>query len=798
MCSRRWAWPFDFEPYGIQADFMDAMYETLDRGGVGIFESPTGTGKSLSIICSSLQWLKDNRGKVVGANEAKEEAEEELDWVSSFEKKRDQDKRSEAEMEQAKRRERVEKGLHGGRKRGMKMKRPFSKNKKAELDDFAPDDSEDDMRRFYSSDEDNYSSGEDEYNLNAPRKIFFVSRTHSQLSQFMNEVRRTPFSKELACIALGSRKQLCTNPNVRALTGVNEKCLDLADKAKRDKSTKKKKSGGSLFTPDGRGDKLPSRSSCPYYDKGSLHRLKDHFLYQAQDIESLANVATEERCCGYYGARASIPEAEVVALPYSMLLHKKTRDSLGISLKGNIVIFDEAHNVIEAINQTHSKTLYLSQLSAAHEELLEYRKRYLARLNAKNKIQINNLIVIVRGLCEYIRKKSCESKSGVQVFSAGTLALDSGIDHVNLFTTLEYLERSRLCQKLRGFSEKYLSSPVEIHNGKHEKTKRTSHVQHVEVFLQGLTNTDDDCKIMLVLDGANTRVRFLMLNPGVYFKEIVDETHAIILAGGTMHPTEDVETQLFPTVPKERIRLFSCGHVIDKKNLLCMTLCNGPTKTRMELNFQNRSKPVVIDEIGRCLLNICTIVPGGTVIFLPSYSYLDQLMARWGQTKLLESLRARTDMFQESRQVGDTGRFLSKYNLACSSGRKKAVLFSVVGGKLSEGINFKDHLARCVVMVGLPYPNPNEPEMKAKMGFLDSAPGGLTSKQYYENQCMKAVNQSIGRAIRHCNDYAAIVLLDSRYSKPAVTSKLPKWITSDIQLPEQFPLFFRNLRAFFN
>ncbi len=33
---------FPYEPYGIQRDFMAAVYRQLDRGGVGLFESPTG------------------------------------------------------------------------------------------------------------------------------------------------------------------------------------------------------------------------------------------------------------------------------------------------------------------------------------------------------------------------------------------------------------------------------------------------------------------------------------------------------------------------------------------------------------------------------------------------------------------------------------------------------------------------------------------------------------------------------------------------------------------------------------
>ncbi len=43
-----------------------------------------------------------------------------------------------------------------------------------------------------------------------------------------------------------------------------------------------------------------------------------------------------------------------MVLPYNTLLHKSTRDAVGIKLKDSVIIVDEAHNLIETINSLHS------------------------------------------------------------------------------------------------------------------------------------------------------------------------------------------------------------------------------------------------------------------------------------------------------------------------------------------------------------------------------------------------------------------------------------------------------------
>ena len=65
---------------------MRKLYETIESRKIGIFESPTGTGKSLSIICSSLHWLNDhrNRKKIVPPKIETATTGGEVDWIAEW------------------------------------------------------------------------------------------------------------------------------------------------------------------------------------------------------------------------------------------------------------------------------------------------------------------------------------------------------------------------------------------------------------------------------------------------------------------------------------------------------------------------------------------------------------------------------------------------------------------------------------------------------------------------------------------------------------------------------------------
>jgi chromosome transmission fidelity protein 1 len=201
--------------------------------------------------------------------------------------------------------------------------------------------------------------------------------------------------------------------------------------------------------------------------------------------------------------------------------------------------------------------------------------------------------------------------------------------------------------------------------------------------------------------------------------------------------------------------------------------------------------------IGSALVKLCKSVQHGMVVFLPSYKYEAVLVDAWKKTStdgsgknIWDQLQQATTVVREPKEASRVEATLALYSRAASKSPRGALLLSVVGGKLSEGINFANDLCRCVVVVGLPFADRSDPLLQEKLKLV--ALGGATAtctngtassskaaaSDYYRSLCLRAVNQSVGRAIRHAKDWATIVLMDARYpSDEAIARGLPSWLT---------------------
>lgn len=80
------------------------------------------------------------------------------------------------------------------------------------------------------------------------------------------------------------------------------------------------------------------------------------------DIEDLVTIGRNVGTCPYYGSRSMVPIADLVVLPYQSLFSKSSRESLGLSLKNNIIIIDEAHNLADSLISMYDAKISSTQV----------------------------------------------------------------------------------------------------------------------------------------------------------------------------------------------------------------------------------------------------------------------------------------------------------------------------------------------------------------------------------------------------------------------------------------------------
>ncbi|CAN8233350.1 unnamed protein product [Cochlearia groenlandica] len=839
MTEKREFSAFPYKPYSIQIDFMNALYQFLDKGGVSMLESPTGTGKSLSIICGALQWLIDRKEKEKSeprkdkvSGEEFSYDEDEPDWIRNF-SVNDNNRlprvgKSESPLrlrEHAK--ERVPKGFSQGdfddheflleeyeSEEDSSLGRSNSKRKPTGAFDSSSEDEEDEKE-----------CSADEQRL----KVFFCSRTHSQLSQFVKELRKTVFAKQIKVVCLGSRKNMCINEDVLKLENVariNERCLDF-QKKKKSQVSKKKTLGTSV-----RVRRTKASCRCPMLRKHTLQReFKAEIVQQeAMDIEDLVKLGRELGTCPYYGSRKMTSTADLVILPYQSLLSKSSRESLGLNLKNNVVIIDEAHNLADTLLSMHDAKITVSQLEDVHCSIENYLGRFQSILGAGNRRYIQTLLILIQALLKPIAndRNLNTRNNGIDTGSPSKNKPSRGcsmaiydflfslnIDNINLVKLLAYFKESNIVHKVSGYGERV--AMMQKDSVAHEEMSKLTSFRAFSDMLVALTHYNGDGRIIISKMTSSTfsqqegYIKYVMLTGAKLFSEVVDEAHAVILAGGTLQPVEETRERLFPWLPSNQLQFFSCSHIVPPESIMPIAVSHGPSGQSFDFSHSSRSSKGMIQELGLLMSNLVAMVPEGVIVFFSSFEYETQVHTAWSNSGILGRIVKKKRVFREPRRNTEVEAVLRDYKEAIERERG-AIMLAVVGGKVSEGINFSDGMCRCVVMVGLPYPNPSDIELLERIKHIDGLGdsesvkpcltlvddsyysgnvqegfGVLKSckrrgKEYYENLCMKAVNQSIGRAIRHVKDYAAILLVDGRYSNDPSkrashpSSKLPKWI----------------------
>jgi len=87
--------------------------------------------------------------------------------------------------------------------------------------------------------------------------------------------------------------------------------------------------------------------------------------------------------------------------------------------------------------------------------------------------------------------------------------------------------------------------------------------------------------------------------------QIANQAHAVILAGGTLQPIEEMRDRLFPWLPMDHLHFFSCGHIVPPESILPIAVSRGPSGLPFDFSYTSRSslKMVICSSHVQTVLN---------------------------------------------------------------------------------------------------------------------------------------------------------------------------------------------------
>ncbi|XP_073265919.1 regulator of telomere elongation helicase 1 homolog isoform X1 [Populus alba] len=708
---------FPFEAYDCQLVYMEKVIQSLQNKCNALLESPTGTGKTLCLLCATLAWRKSLGGFSTGKIE------------------------------------------RNGRIAGGKL-------------DIVP------------------SSQSEDRNLPT---IVYTSRTHSQLRQVIQELKRSSYRPKM--VILGSREQLCIHEEVSLLRGkVQNNACHLICKTR-------------------------GKRQCTHYSRVADYvKCNPHLGDEPVDIEDLVNIGRTFGPCPYYISRELHKVVDILFAPYNYLIDRGNRKSLAIDWDNSILIFDEAHNLESLCADAASFDLPSWLLTACISEAKSCIDLSVTRREESNDKSWNpDNFAILRALLLKLEKRIAEvpieskelgfTKPGPYIYE---LLADLNVTHDTASKIIDIIKDAAVLleedkqdkSKGTGCRLESISDFLQIIF----REKNNSHANFYRVHVQeGEANAAD------VLKGKPSRtLSWWCFNPGISMQEFSRMgVRSIILTSGTLSPLDSFAQELKLDFP---IRLEN-PHVISSNQIWAGVVPAGPSGRSLNSSYRTRDSLEYKQELGNAIVNFARIVPDGLLVFFPSYYLLDQCISCWknmcqaNSTTIWERICKHKKPVVEPRQSSQfplaIEDYLAKLKDTSTSG---AIFFAVCRGKVSEGLDFADHAGRAVVITGMPFAMRTDPKVRLKREYLDGQTHSqrdgcklqvLSGEEWYGQQASRAVNQAVGRVIRHRYDYGAIIFCDERFEHPNRQTQISLWIQPHIKCHSKFGDVVFTLSRFF-
>ena len=823
---------FPYEPYPQQIKLMNFLAKTLlntkdientenNYPKVILIESPTGTGKTMMLLSSLLQFLTDLKNNNSKNNEGDNtNNDEEDDWLKDFGKNEDKKEKEKPEENKIKLiNEKMDLIMNNIKKKINKGQEKDSPLNKVDRKMLIKNKTTNPYLAFLNKD--------NTLSNNVSNQIFFCTRTHSQISQIISESKKIfeyynkniskfdnkkfPFSFSF----LGSRKQLCINYKINTETNSLNKINILCKEINEEKETR-----------------------CKYkqflYEEGcNTDFIYEEMKIDIKDIEDLLKFGNEFNYCPYYMTHLLSSQSQFVISPYNNILNKRIKKNINISLRNNIIVFDEAHNIIENILQCANSDINTKELISLLIGFSLYYNKYKNLLNASNNLCLRQILTIIKIFLSFIKKISQNKKEDFINIKLSDFTMENKLSTYDFYKLANFIDESQITHKIQWFLQKEISIIKSDKSSKYSKQlsdllnpelsefidiknidmnnfvkfinnyfqiyTSTNPLNKLSLFLIGILNVDEDG--LLIYDTKINCLKFILINPVRDFNYLLRETKCMIFIGGTMKPFDDFYN-LFPELNKNQIITYEGEHIIKQGSILPYIISNNilsnneiysftyeSMKSNSELNihyllyyiniyYNLFEKKIIKNEKGI-----------GIVIFFQSYDLIKKVI-EYNDKKYILKVDKNNIFYEKKEEINNNKEINSINNNLFEQFEKNirlkknvSILFGVMGGKLSEGINFKDDLCRLLIIVGMPFSNIKSLEIKEKMKYYDKLyqqkKSIINGNEYYENICMKTINQTIGRCIRNYYDYSSIVLIDNRFTYMKYFNKLPKWVTRE-------------------
>lgn len=720
---------FPYSPYDVQVSYMQAVMTALDNGGAALLESPTGTGKTMAVLCATLAWCEKRRGELRACSSSALSVQ--------------------------------------------------------------------------------------------PPKVVYCSRTHAQLNQVMRELRCSPYSGVMAAV-LGSRDHACVNPEVSRLpssTSRSHACRTMRAENRCRFFNKLQRNPG-MVGSGGCRDRPEDGVRCP-----------PPASEEVLDIEDLVGSGRKLGVCPYFHQRAAAKDADIVLMPYNYIIDSTLRRSLPFPLEKNcIVVVDEAHNLPAVLSSEGCRNLTALSLAAAIQDcsrataalrvLKESDREDSSATDRVSEQDVAALKIVLKRLEEVVEQEKVPTTPEGPQMLGGELVKEG-----------EYIY---------GFLESALITPAVYEGsagqvGMKDILSKTIQLLFVtdapatgltdtQIFLSNVFDTEPaelpavKFVVQTVTPSGPSSAGALKKKPhrsiGFWhletsaLKELESSVLSLLLTSGTMSPLDyfAAEMKLSPVV------VLKGQHVVQKDQVCGCTLTRGPAGERLNGSYAFRAQVSYRLALGMTLVNVGRQVDGGTLVFFPSYAILQAMVEVWkGST--WESTEGKTtwgmlseftSVFVEPSNAAESTVMIGQYTQTVQQ-KGKAVLLAVCRGRLSEGMNFSDRNARCVMVVGVPYANHTDLFVRLKRSFLtessqkrrkESPPAvAFTGEDWYRSEAMRAVSQSIGRVIRHQNDFGTVILADERFT--GLSEYLPQWLQPSMSVCHTFREAYALLVPFF-